>query len=350
MIAKVNAEKKLEKLGISTIREFSQREVRYIAEEVTEVLVKAFPVLEEEYNNLLIRLLNCKMYLANINENKSISNVNYIYENNAIYFDERIDFNNISDKIVHECIHYLQDTRTEKGKLKKMGLCAFEELSTYGLGINEAAVQYIASKSVGNTYATIKRAGIILRTISPSYYPFLTNLIRQVAYVMGEDIIVKGTINCDEKFDDDFLNTFEERSSAIIKMFDKIIDLRNKRNETNEEESQELLNNEIADVYLEAQNTIMTTYFDKICNRLTTIEEVDFYIEKFLNYKPLLGIAEETRFSLNDDYERYKEQILKKFDKRLMEISKESSKNTLSVIYNNRLFRFFKKIFSYFSA
>ena len=167
---------------------------------------------------------------------------------------------------------------------------------------------------------------------------------------MGEDIIIRGTINCDEKFEEDFLNTFEERASTIIKMFDKILDLRNKRNESVSEEEKESVNNDIVTIYLEAQKTIMTTYFDKICNRLTTIEEVDFYIEKFLNYKPLLGVVEETRFSLNDEYEQYKEQILEKFDKRMLEISKENSKNTLSIIYNNRLFRFFKKILSYFST
>ena len=345
----MNIEKKLEKLGIRAEREFTQREVRYIAEEVTELLVKAFPILEDDYNNLLIRLLNCKMYFANINENKNISNVNYIYENKSIYFDERVNLDNINDKIIHECIHYLQDIRNEKGKLKKMGLCGFEELSTYGLGINEGAVQYIASKAVGNTLTITKKAGIILKTVSPNYYPFLTNLIHQVVYVMGEDIIVKGTINCNEKFEEEFLNTFEERASTIIKMFDKIIDLLNKSNEETQEENKQLFNTEIANEYIETQNTIMKTYFDKICNRLTTIEEVDFYIEKFLNYKPLLGVVEETRFSLNDDYEQYKEQILKKFDKRIMEISKESSKNTLSIIYNNRLFRFFKKIFSYFT-
>ena len=346
----MNIEKKLEKLGIRNIREFTQREVRYIAEEVTELLVKSFPALEEDYNNLLIRMLNCKMYLADINQGSSISNVNYIYENSSIYFDTKVNLNKIDDKVVHECIHYLQDNRNEKGKLRKMGLCNFEELSTYGLGINEAAVQYIASKAIGNMLTVTKREGIIVRTVSPNYYPFLTNLINQIAYVMGEDLIVTGTINCDDKFEDEFLNTFEERASTIIKMFDKIIDLRNKRNDEVLEENKELLNNEITSLYLETQDIIMRTYFDKICNRLTTVEEVDFYIEKFLNYKPLLGVLEATRFNLNDDYEQYKEQILKKFDKRLMEISKEKSKNTLSVIYNNRLFRFFKKILSYFGG
>ena len=111
-----------------------------------------------------------------------------------------------------------------------------------------------------------------------------------------------------------------------------------------------MLNNEIVNIYLETQDIIMKTYFDKICTRLNTIEEVDFYIEKFLNYKQLLGIEEEKRFNLNDEYQKYKEGLLKKFDKRIMEISKERSKNTLSVIYNNRLYKFFKKIISYFAT
>lgn len=346
----MNLEKKLSKLGIDVVREFTPREVRYVAEEVIESLVNTFPVLEEIYNELLIRLLNCKMYFANIKNDSNISKVNYVYENNSIYFSNSINFNKIDDVIIHECIHYLQDNRTDNGKLKKIGLCDFEELSTYGMGVNEAAVQYIASKTVGNYLQTTNKNGIILKTISPNYYPFLTNLISQIIYLLGEDIIVKGTINCDEKFEDVFLNTFEEKKNTIIKKFDQIIDIRNKRNGEVIAENKEMLNNEIVNIYLETQDIIMKTYFDKICTRLNTIEEVDFYIEKFLNYKQLLGIEEEKRFNLNDEYQKYKEGLLKKFDKRIMEISKERSKNTLSVIYNNRLYKFFKKIISYFAT
>ena len=346
----MNLEKKLSKLGIDVVREFTPREVRYVAEEVIESLVNTFPVLEEIYNELLIRLLNCKMYFANIKNDTNISKVNYVYENNSIYFSNSINFNKIDDVIIHECIHYLQDNRTDNGKLKKIGLCDFEELSTYGMGVNEAAVQYIASKTVGNYLQTTNKNGIILKTISPNYYPFLTNLISQIIYLLGEDIIVKGTINCDEKFEDVFLNTFEEKANTIIKKFDQIIDIRNKRNGEVVAENREMLNNEIVNIYLETQDIIMKTYFDKICTRLNTIEEVDFYIEKFLNYKQLLGIEEEKRFNLNDEYQKYKEGLLKKFDKRIMEISKERSKNTLSVIYNNRLYKFFKKIISYFAT
>lgn len=92
---------------------------------------------------------------------------------------------------------------------------------------------------------------------------------------------------------------------------------------------------------------MMIKYFDNIVNRLTTIEEVDFYIEKFLNYKKYIGVEEKNKYSLEDFYEVYKDEIMKKFDKQLMKISKDKGKNTLS-IYNNKLGTFLKKILSQF--
>lgn len=346
----MNLEKKLEKLGIQTIREFTPREVRYIAEEVTEALVRTFPILEEKYNEILIKLLNCKMYFSNVKKDSNISNVNYIYENNSIYFSNSINFNKIDDIIIHECIHYLQDSRTDNGKLKKIGLCDFDEFSTYGMGINEAAVQYMASKSIGRNLEVTKKNEIILKTISPNYYPFLTNLIYQIIYLLGENVIVEGVITSKENFEDMFLNTFEEKANVIIKKFDRIIDLRNKANEELKLESKEVINKEIVDIYLELQDIIVKTYFDKICDKINTIDEVDFYAEKIINYKQYIGIVEEKRFDFNDEFEQYKQSILNKFDRKVIEISKENSKNTLSVVYNNRLFRFFKKIISYFTA
>ena len=346
----MNLEKKLAKLGVEPIREFTPREVRYIAEEVTEALVRTFSVLEEKYNEILIQLLNCKMYFANVKKDSNISNINYIYENNSIYFSNNINFNKIDDVIIHECIHCLQDVRADNGKLKKIGLCDFEEFSTYGIGINEAAVQYMASKAVGRNLEVTKNNGIILKTISPSYYPFLTNLIYQIIYLLGENVIVEGVLTSKEDFDDIFLNTFEEKTNIIIKKFDQIIDLRNKANEELKLENKEIINKEIVDIYLELQDIIVKTYFNKICNKINTIDEVDFYAEKIINYKQYMGIVEEKRFDLNDEFEQYKQTILNKFDRKVIEISKESSKNTLSVIYNNRLFRFFKKIISYFTA
>ena len=130
MEEEVNLEKKLSKLGIDVVREFTPREVRYVAEEVIESLVNTFPVLEEIYNELLIRLLNCKMYFANIKNDSNISKVNYVYENNSIYFSNSINFNKIDDVIIRyvkfklqkgRIYVYDQNRRQEKVETKEEG-------------------------------------------------------------------------------------------------------------------------------------------------------------------------------------------------------------------------------------
>ena len=109
----------------------------------------------------------------------------------------------------------------------------------------------------------------------------------------------------------------------------------------------------VAPIETEQEVGKVEVYYGKhliFSEKIYTIDEVDFYAEKIINYKQYIGIVEEKRFDFNDEFEQYKQSILNKFDRKVIEISKENSKNTLSVVYNNRLFRFFKKIISYFTA
>ena len=121
-----------------------------------------------------------------------------------------------------------------------------------------------------------------------------------------------------------------------------------KQNKTKSQEKTKQLKDEIVEIYLETQDIIMKKYFDKIVTRLTSIEEIDFYIEKFLNYKKMLGIQEKYKYSFIEKLAEYEENIMQKFDKQLMKISKNKGKNTLSV-YNKTLGGFMRKIISYFS-
>ena len=195
--------------------------------------------------------------------------------------------------------------------------------------------------------------GLELKTVSPDSYPVLTNLMEQLIYLLGEDQIVLASINIKNDFDDLFYNTFEEKGNLIIKSFDKILDLKNKLLEAKEgtykKESIESIEESIKGIYLDTQKVLMTKYFDKMVTMLTTIEEVDFYSEKFLNYDKILGLVKNNRAEVLDYYEEYKEKIMVKFDKQLMKISKNKGKNTLST-YNNRVGRMLKKIISRFDT
>ena len=91
----------------------------------------------------------------------------------------------------------------------------------------------------------------------------------------------------------------------------------NKTLEAKEEKGTEL-KKEMAKLYLETQQLIYITYFNKICNRVTKLEEVYYYMEKFLQYKDFMGIEEENLYHTNHEYEIYKDVIMEKFEKKII--------------------------------
>ena len=345
----MNIQKKLSRLGIEKIEELDKKDVNYLAHYMANCMTSTFHTLQDYYNEILAKLLNCTMFYAKITGN--VAKVNYIHEDNCIYIDENINIYEPNEQLFHELIHYLQVFKKNNGKIKQIGLCNFGDFSVSGLGLNEALVQYMSSKLMKKEKQRTKIYGLELKTISPDSYPVLTNLMEELVYLIGEDEILLASINAKNNFDDLFYNTFEEKGNQIIKAFDKVLDLKNKLLEAREgiykKETPEVLEESICYTYINTQKTMLTKYFDKMVTILTSIEEIDFYIEKFLNFNKVLGLNEKNRAEVLDFCEEYKNEIMKKFDKRLMKLSKEKGKNTLSN-YNNKLGRFIKKVFSSF--
>ena len=83
----------LKKLGIQDVNQIDKQTVCNIAHLVADNLIQTFPFLEDEYNNILAKLLNCNMYSATINSN--LSRVNYVHQNQSIYYDKSVDLNKV---------------------------------------------------------------------------------------------------------------------------------------------------------------------------------------------------------------------------------------------------------------
>ena len=333
----MNIDNKLKKLGIEKKGEVSKELINEMAHNITNRLTNTFHVLQGDYNEILAKLLNCKIYYANIPE--GIAKVNYINEDDAIYMDESIDVTELHEQLFHEVIHYLQVVRDNKGKMKRAGLCSFRDFSISGLGINEAIVQYMSAKLMGNKSTKINIYNLEINTISANFYPLLTNLIEQVIYMMGENQIVSSTIKADTKFEDDFYNTFEEKASKLLKNFDAILEIKN-RLSTGKQDVQ-LLENKLVDIFKETQNMMMIVFYEKIIPKLTSLKEIDLYTEKFNGHRNIIDK------SSSIVYEQSVEYIRKKFDRQTIKISKENSKNSL-IAYNRRFRDLLKKIISYF--
>lgn len=340
-------EKKLKKLGIKETKEFTQEEKDLVANNVTVSLTMAFPILKSEQANILNKIQNANMFYAKTSEN--LPKINYIYENHKIYFDESVEIQNITDAMLHEIIHFMQDVRKKNGKLDRMGLCNFNELSLHGLGINEGAVQYVSAKALNSGVQTVKTFEIVLRTISPNYYPVLTNIIEQIIFLIGEDELVKAIILNDEEFENTFFNTFEENAQDIIKLFDEIINYNVKNNKeieikkAKEQVEDKSKTDQLKNLYIQAQDLIMRTFFEKQYKLLQTEEDVQNLSTKLENYIKLTG-----KIEINGQYysncDSFKSKFMNKLDKQLIKIHGQKSKMALAVVYGGRINRLLNKI------
>lgn len=347
MALALKIEKKLKKLGIKETKEFTQEEKNLVANNVTVSLTMAFPILKSEQANILNKIQNANMFYAKTSEN--LPKINYIYENHKIYFDESVEIQNITDAMLHEIIHFMQDVRKKNGKLDRIGLCNFNELSLHGLGINEGAVQYVSAKALNSGVQTVKTFEIVLRTISPNYYPVLTNLIEQIVFLIGEDELVKAIILNDEEFENTFFNTFEENAQDIIKLFDEIINYNVKNNKeieikkAKEQVEDKSKTDQLKNLYIQAQDLIMRTFFEKQYKLLQTEEDVQNLSTKLENYIKLTG-----KIEINGQYysncDSFKSKFMNKLDKQLIKIHGQKSKMALAVVYGGRINKLLNKI------
>lgn len=311
----MSIESDLRKDGIEVIRQLDTLKVNSIARNVSIKLCETFPNFNFNQNELFIKLSRLDMYIAKMPE--GMAEANYFYKNTSIYFNEHISDDDLEEFAIHECIHYLQEIKDKKNYLIRMGLCDYTEFKIYGLGLNEAAVQLMASKVLGIPKEFVKYFNISFETNSPSYYPLECCLVNQLAYITGENILFESTINSNDNFKKKFIELTDYKTfmkiqdsidsillneEEIIKINNKIvqIDDRNKKvdNMINKIDS---LKKDITSTFIKAQNLIISSYFDKQFYTINDLESVENYRRKLYNFKDYLGSTDGYTY-FNDYY------------------------------------------------
>ena len=323
----MSIESDLRKDGIEVTEKLDTLKINSIARNVSIKLCDTFPEFNLNQNELFIKLSRLNMYKAKMPE--GMAEANYFYKNTSIYFNEHIQDEDLEEFAIHECIHYLQEVKDKRNYLLRMGLCDYTEFKIYGLGLNEAAVQLMASKVNGIPKEYVKYFGISFETTSPSYYPLECCLVNQLAYIVGEDVLFESTLNSNDNFKEQFANltspkTFMAVQNAIddilnseeeiIKLNNKIaaIDDRNKKVDGMLEKIDEL-KSEISLTFMRTQNLIISSYFDASFNSISNLEEVENYRRKLYNFKDYLGCMEGYTF-FNDYYVNKMMELEKKYN------------------------------------
>lgn len=311
----MNVENELKKDGITIIKPLDILSITLIAKFVAEKFISFFPFSRFHYHDLFVRISRLDMYIADMPE--GLSEANYFYKNSSIYFKNGLNIDQMKELTIHEFIHHFQEIKDLKGNLYRLGLCDFTGVKVHGMALNEAAVQLISSKILKNKQDSVKYYGIEFNTITPTYYPLLCTLINQMAYIVGDVVLYDSTLYSNDRFKNAFIRlTSESTFHQIEKNFDKILEAEEKIIlATSNLQEHDLDDKQIAkistqisvykkiiqDTFIETQNKIFTSYFDKRLNNLYSVQDIEDFRRKLYSYKDLLGIIDGYTY-FNDYY------------------------------------------------
>ena len=352
----MSIESDLKKDGITVVGPLDTLSINTIARDTADRLCKAFPDQNFIFQNLFIALSRIPMYIADIP--KGFAEATYFYKNSSMYFRQGLSIDEMEKFAVHEFIHYLQEIKDKKGHLIRLGLCDFDDIKVCGMGMNEGAVQLMASKAIGAQEEIVKYYGISLPTNSPAYYPLLCNLVNQIGYVVGKDTLYDSTFYGTDKFKALFaelcgLDNFYKIQSNLDKIMEieeKAIRLDNKlmtykcygNKPQKIDKKIEKCKEKIKELFFKTQNLIYTSYFNTQFAKIATTADIDEYRVKLYNYKNYIGIS--------DNYSDFNDFYINKMmdlDNKYESIMNNTS---LAVVSTSRIARFFRRIKEILSA
>ena len=158
---------------------------------------------------------------------------------------------------------------------------------------------------------------------------YLTSLINELVYLLGEEKLQNSLFNSNNKFENDFFNHFEDNGYYIVESFEYIF-----KNSNNI--------NLVLKRFIEVQKVIYQTYFEKNIRRLKTIEQVDNEVEKLEEFANILGV---TKYKIEEnEFEIFKQEMEAKLLQRYAHISTRNSGNALAVVNNNLISRIKNRI------
>lgn len=298
----------LKKEGISVVRELDILEVNRISKSIADKISSSFSEHLLNYDDLFSLISRINMYLAKMPEGSAVAK--YLYKNNSIYFNEDIDLSVAENSIfaLHECIHFLQTQKNERGKLTRLGLY---ELGDSGVAINEAAVQLMASTAQGIDFDNVKYYDIYINTISPDCYPLQCALLTEMVYFTGTYPLYQSTLNSNDIFKNTFIsysdkktyNKIELNLDKLLKLEDDLYYFSTELANASSARDIKLLNrlidnrkNAIRKVFFSTQNLIIQNCFTNQFNAITTLEDVKEFQNKLYNFKNVLCYTNDYNF------------------------------------------------------
>ena len=350
--------KLLKKFDIKVIGKVTKEQQIVISDNVATKISNEFNYIE--YSYIYTKLMKAKMYIAIIPE--GITRAIYSYEEDTLFISDEQDLNFVSRDLLYECIHAMQDIRNNKGKIKQLGQCIFSDFKVYAMALNEASIQYIVAKIFDEEEKYVEAYGIKTKTYSPNKYPLICNLLKQLLFFSKEETLVKSTIYSNDEFIIDGIEEIGETSYITIQKnldemlyaSEEIIGIKRKIKKEAKEGYLEEIDNQLNEIYIkeeiirklymDCQMNIFTMYFDRLFNRIESVQDIKYYRNRLEDFKELIGFYtnKEQEYFL----EYYKDYYEKKEEKLILKEAEIKRKNdlALTIVSDNPIMQVFSKI------
>ena len=300
------------------------------------------------------------MYLAKMKDN--LCGAKYYYKNCSIYFNADYSLSDVDTFALHECLHFLQEQKDDRGNLVRLGLFNFQAGS--GMALNEASVQLMTALASNVENQNVTYYNIDFPTDSIDCYPLECAIVKQMAYFTGTYPLFHSTIYSNDVFKNTFIALSSKETYEIIETsLDQMLSIENnlsfyleelKSSENNIRKIKkinQLLDknrNEIVKLFFKCQNTIISHCFSHDLYSIHCNNDIKELKTKIYNFKSYLGT--------NSTYEFYNE-----FYRKLMEALDEkveyfkthsyletNTESTDLVLYKkaSTIFAFVRKLFT----
>ena len=346
----------LKEFDIKPIAKVTKEQQIVLADNVATMISNKFNYID--YGYIYKKLMAAKMYIAIIPS--GITRAIYLYEEDTLFISDEEDINSVSEELLYECIHAVQDIRNRKGKIKQLGQCIFTDFKVYAMALNEASVQYIVSRILNREDKYIEAYGIKANTYGINKYPLICNIVKQLLFFSDEKPLVKSTIYSTDEFIVDGVEeigegsfeTIQDNLDQMLYASEEIIGIKNKLKQegSNSKDHDEELNrlykieDLIRKLYMDSQMAIFTMYFDRLYNRIENLQDIKYYRNRLEDYKDLIGFyTNERQEYFLEYYENYynnkEEQLVLKEDE-----IKRKNDLALTVVEENRITKIFNRI------
>ena len=354
----MSIQKDLKKEGIEVINKLDTLISNNICKSVSRRIIETFPDYNFSQEEIYKKLQEITMYKAKMIE--GMSEANYYYKNSSIYFNDNIEYSDLEEFAIHECIHHIQKLQDENGNLQRLGLSTYNNLNPSALALNEAAVQFTSCVIIGVEPDFEKYYGISLYTPSPSYYPLECSLINQILFFTGKDVLFKSTLFSTDEFKNKIIEmTSENIYKKIVTSFDKILQyekrivMLNNKILSLEDGSPRIdninkkidsLKNKISTNYINIQNIIIKEFFEYEISNISTLEDIENCKQKIANFGEIIGIVDNYTF-----FDNFYVETMNRLEHERNIIENGGTETALNVKHINIFKMLFEKIFKFYT-